>query len=557
MRNRKLVLLATSVVLVTSSVPSSARAEQARRGIRVGNWEAASSWTPLGALAIASGPLPFVPITPCRVADTRVGAGFSGAYGPPSIAASTSRTFDIAASGCTGIPSTAAAFSFNFTVTNTQGPGFIQAYPAGEAGTTTSTVNYTGAGQTVANAAVTPAGTGTNAGKITVTAGVSTTDVIIDINGYYSGAASSGRGMTLTSTGGNDTLTLVNASGLGSALVVSTTTSGYPLKVDNYSTTCIGGCGGSFSTTSTSSNSPNALMATAWGSANQTYGVRGYTKGDGPTYDYTGSAAGVYGEASNAGSAHGHGVVGVTFSSSGFGAGVWGEATAGYGNGGIFQSSAVAGKVVRTYVSYFDSGSLGVGIDTNGKITGSLGLAISGGTKNFVTPHPEDPAREIEYVAAEGPASNVFFVGSGRLQDGVAVIPVPDHFRLVAREDSYLATLTPVGAPSGLWVESQGPSAIVVRGSGSARFNYVVWGERDEFRDHQPVVPNRTFTPEAMERSRSLPSYPASTKALLVKNGTLNEDGSYNRATAARLGWRIPEPEPPAAPAVPGPGGLK
>src|SRR5512144_2089268 len=45
-------------------------------------------------LAIAPSPLPFIAITPCRVADTR-GNGFTGAYGPPSIAANTTRTFVI------------------------------------------------------------------------------------------------------------------------------------------------------------------------------------------------------------------------------------------------------------------------------------------------------------------------------------------------------------------------------------------------------------------------------------------------------------------------------
>ena len=44
-----------------------------------------------------------------------------------------------------------------------------------------STVNYV-AGQTIANAAIVPAGTG---GGVTVIAGVSGTDLIIDINGYF------------------------------------------------------------------------------------------------------------------------------------------------------------------------------------------------------------------------------------------------------------------------------------------------------------------------------------------------------------------------------------
>ena len=73
------------------------------------------------------------------------------------------------------------AYSVNVTVTNTQGPGFILIYPLGGAQPTVSTVNYV-AGQTIANAAIVPAGT---FGAITVVAGVSGTDLILDINGYF------------------------------------------------------------------------------------------------------------------------------------------------------------------------------------------------------------------------------------------------------------------------------------------------------------------------------------------------------------------------------------
>src|SRR5262249_33841869 len=68
-------------------------------------------------------------------------------------------------------------------VTNTQGPGVISISPAGEALPLVSTLNYV-AGQTVANAAVVPLGTG---GGVTVLARVSGTDLIIDTNGDYAG----------------------------------------------------------------------------------------------------------------------------------------------------------------------------------------------------------------------------------------------------------------------------------------------------------------------------------------------------------------------------------
>lgn len=164
---------------------------------RVSNWAAPLFWSAShGEAGIEAGaekagkaeaavdltvPLPFTAVTPCRVVDTRLPPG---PFGAPPLAAAVARNFAIPAGPCVGIPATAGAYSVNVTVTNTLGPGFIQMFPQDGIQTAVSTVNYL-AGQTVANAAVVPAGTG---GGVTVVAGVSGTDVIIDINGYYAGS---------------------------------------------------------------------------------------------------------------------------------------------------------------------------------------------------------------------------------------------------------------------------------------------------------------------------------------------------------------------------------
>ena len=169
------------------------------------NWSAPALWTPErkavskdgaapeGSEAIdgsSSAPLHFVALHPCRLVDTR-GNGFTGAYGPPSLTQGVPRDFVL--TGQCGIHPAAQAVSLNVTVTNTQGPGFILIYPAGGAQPTVSTLNYV-AGQTVANAAVVPLGLG---GAITVIAGVSGTDLIIDTNGYYGeGVVTSLNGLT-------------------------------------------------------------------------------------------------------------------------------------------------------------------------------------------------------------------------------------------------------------------------------------------------------------------------------------------------------------------------
>lgn len=121
----------------------------------------------------------FTPVTPCRVADTRAAGGFTGQFGPPSMAANSTRTFNITASAC-GIPSTATAFSLNFTVVPSGPLSFLTAWPAsGAARPTVSTLNAFD-GAVTSNAAIVQ--NGVNGVNVFVT---DATDVILDINGYF------------------------------------------------------------------------------------------------------------------------------------------------------------------------------------------------------------------------------------------------------------------------------------------------------------------------------------------------------------------------------------
>lgn len=199
---------------------------------RIENWTAPPYWLPLGEVAIAKAgkevglepqavegvPTPalaFTGITPCRIVDTR-GNGFIGSYGPPLLFAGVPRSFTL--TGQCGIPGGAEAVSLNVTVTNSQGPGHIVIYPQGGVQPTVSTLNYVG-GQTIANAAVVPLSAG---GGITVIAGVSGTELILDTNGYYapqtvvntvnglSGAVMLAQGTNITITPSGQTLTIAN-----------------------------------------------------------------------------------------------------------------------------------------------------------------------------------------------------------------------------------------------------------------------------------------------------------------------------------------------------------
>ncbi len=241
---------------------------------------------------------------------------------------------------------------------------------------------------------------------------------------------------------------------------------------------------------------------------------------------------GVSGEATGPGQIFG--VQGRTTSGQQDAAGVHGVATAATGNAGRFQNSAAN---VVTYLAT-RIGTTDYGLYTADTLRGGSLQIV--GAKMFVTPHPEDASREIDYVAAEGPSADVYFRGSGRLTGGVARIAVPDHFRLVAREGSYMTTLTPVGRAALLMVESEGADGIVVKGDADVAFHYVVWAERDALAGHQTVAPNVNFRPEAIERAGGVARLPERVRAALVKNGTLNADGTYNEAKAEALGWNVP-----------------
>ncbi len=186
-------------------------------GETIPNWPAPPTWSPAlsdsggTGMTDLSGPLPFIPITPCRIADTR-GLGFTGQAGPPSLNANVTRNFQISGvvPGVTaqcGIPTGANAVSFNFAVTNITANGNLIAFPAGGSPPTVSSLNWQTGFAALSNAAVIPLSVGGALGVQVNAAGGTTVDLIIDVNGYYAGAGAPGaNNVFLGSTAGNSTM---------------------------------------------------------------------------------------------------------------------------------------------------------------------------------------------------------------------------------------------------------------------------------------------------------------------------------------------------------------
>lgn len=120
--------------------------------------------------------LTFVPVTPCRVADTR---NTPGAFGGPFLAGQNTREFDIPNSAC-NIPATAQAYSVNATVVPHGPLGFLTVFPCGQSLPLASTLNAID-GRVKAAAAIVPAGT--NGGLCFFS--TSDTELVLDINGYF------------------------------------------------------------------------------------------------------------------------------------------------------------------------------------------------------------------------------------------------------------------------------------------------------------------------------------------------------------------------------------
>ena len=128
----------------------------------------------------------FVPVTPCRVMDTR---NATGTFGGPYMTAGSTRTVPVPASGC-GIPSSATAYSLNITVVPHGALNYLTIWPSGQTQPYVSTLNSYN-GLVVANAAIVPAGTSAFGSGVNVYVS-DATDVILDIDGYFASPQTAG-----------------------------------------------------------------------------------------------------------------------------------------------------------------------------------------------------------------------------------------------------------------------------------------------------------------------------------------------------------------------------
>jgi hypothetical protein len=408
----------------------------------------------------------------------------------------------------------------NVTVVNPGGPGHLVIYPTGLPAPDVSSINYT-VGQTIANAVIVPGGI---AGAVTVIAGVSATNVLIDINGYFNRRPGSGASFQLETR----------------LSVQMENPDGPVASFRNDDEGCNGACGVSvFSFGGTAGNEVSALQATASSGA-RSRGVYGKI---GLIHPFVLDSAGVWGDV-------GSGEI-TTFQGGYSPAGVRGQAAV---NGvvGIAGVAGVVGSLITPSAPFsilaggflgYDSGPTNYGVFAEGPFGGT-------GAKYFVEPHPMDASKVIRYVSLEGPEAGTYFRGRGKFERGVAKIAVPEDFRMVTDPEGLSVQITPIGGMASVGVMKVDLNEIVVQASRNLEFFYLVQGVRRTHKHLTPIGEGSEYRPARADST--MPSWlTEGQRQLLVQNGTYKPDGTVNMETAERLGWdkAWAERDSPPAPA--------
>ena len=131
----------------------------------------------------------FNPLMPSRLLDTRT-------LNPGPIAKLTpGQTLDLQVTGRGGVPSSgAAAVVLNVTATNPTAAGFLTVFPTGVATPQASTLNFK-ANETIPNRVMVGIGTG---GKVSIFNAAGTTNVVADVNGWFTDSTAGGTGSWFT-----------------------------------------------------------------------------------------------------------------------------------------------------------------------------------------------------------------------------------------------------------------------------------------------------------------------------------------------------------------------
>lgn len=154
-----------------------------------------------------------------------------------------------------------------------------------------------------------------------------------------------------------------------------------------------------------------------------------------------------------------------------------------YGSGGVNFGQATdpgAGNFSlgdSTRYFYDDSGDSRLETNCDFYVNGTLNAA----TKTFEIDHPAKPNMTLMHGCLEGPEYGVIYRGKATLENGEAVIELPDYFEALTKEENRTVQLTCIGDRAELYVDGDVKDGkFIVRGDKDVSFYWQVQADRDD-----------------------------------------------------------------------------
>ena len=158
----------------------------------------------------------------------------------------------------------------------------------------------------------------------------------------------------------------------------------------------------------------------------------------------------------------------------------------------VVQNTSSGENILKLVGVVDGSSNKGVEMNTDGDIIMSGNLTIegslldsSGNPKTFIIDHPLHSDKYLVHATLEGPEAGVYYRGKAQLQNGKAVITLPDYFESLTHEDNRTIQLNSENGWSPLFVKGEIKNGQFLvqttnKGNPSQRFNWVVTAERKD-----------------------------------------------------------------------------
>ncbi len=125
------------------------------------------------------------------------------------------------------------------------------------------------------------------------------------------------------------------------------------------------------------------------------------------------------------------------------------------------------------------------------EMDGRYGDITYAGSLSNSKSHPTKSNQEIVYHTVISDEAGTYHRGTAKLQNGVVIINLPEHFSIMSSEENLTAQITPRGNCNGLFIEDISSTKLVVRelnnGSSNVEFDYFVNGVRAGYEDFEVI----------------------------------------------------------------------